>query len=56
MRRDKIYIMEIICWLAILVVGVGAYLLSKSEGVRFILFAVCLFYAAGKFDRWLEEE
>ncbi len=56
MRRDKIYIMEIICWLAILVVGVGAYVLSNSEGVRFMLFAICLFCAAAKFENWLDEE
>ena len=56
MSVNKKNLKEIICWLAVVIGATAVYLLSQSEGIRFVLFATCLFYAAGKFDRWIEEE
>lgn len=56
MSINKKILKELICWLAIVVGATATYLLSNSEGLRFVLFAVCLIVAAGKFDAWVEEE
>ena len=56
MSVNKKILKELICWLAIVVGATATYLLSNSEGLRFVLFAVCLLGAAGRFDRWIEEE
>lgn len=56
MSVNKKILKELICWLAIVVGATATYLLSDSEGLRFVLFAVCLIVAAGKFDAWIEEE
>lgn len=56
MRVNKKYLKELICWFAIVAGATATYLLTNSEGLRFILFATCLLYASEKFDRWISEE
>ena len=54
-QRQKKNLMLIICWMAVIAVGLVAYLGFVDEGIRFILYCCALIVLGERFVGWLEK-